>query len=342
MVKLTFKEVGQGDSIIIEWSKEEKEFIGFIDCNLKPGKINPSLKYLQSTSYQTIEFIILSHPHDDHYSGLNELLLYCESKGIVIKKFYHTCHSVPVFLKSADSFKLFLKSVVFSAEARKEIYKMFHTIKRLKHLNIIEKVPPITDETKEIVLADGFKLDFLSPSDTEYDTYNSLAHKMNPVVKSNNPDANYLSTVITIYNENYSILLTSDAVTAALKRLGLRATKRLGNNLSLAQIPHHGALANFYKAFWKNRSIPKGMPAVISVGENFYEHPSLEAIESLQKLGATIYLTNSVDSCRVPEALEVATYLNWVSGSTEPIDNILAKSYSKDIVCYLNEHAVVI
>jgi hypothetical protein len=34
-VKITFKEVDQGDSIILEWRHENVNRIGIIDCNLK-------------------------------------------------------------------------------------------------------------------------------------------------------------------------------------------------------------------------------------------------------------------------------------------------------------------
>ena len=39
-MKITFKDVGQGDSIIIEWLDDDKRRVGIIDCK-KKGRFNP-------------------------------------------------------------------------------------------------------------------------------------------------------------------------------------------------------------------------------------------------------------------------------------------------------------
>ena len=67
MLKITFLEVGQGDSIIVEWKKNKKLKIAIIDCNSKPGNENPTIDFIKNTNYKEIEFVILSHPHTDHF-----------------------------------------------------------------------------------------------------------------------------------------------------------------------------------------------------------------------------------------------------------------------------------
>ncbi len=75
MVEIVFKNVGQGDSIILEWesSEEGTKKIAIIDCNLNKNE-NPVLQHLIELNLHEIEFVILSHPHEDHFSGFHELL----------------------------------------------------------------------------------------------------------------------------------------------------------------------------------------------------------------------------------------------------------------------------
>ena len=81
MINVNFKNVGQGDSIIIEWKRDSLSKIGIIDCNLMGNK-NPTLEHIISSNYSEIDFIILSHPHYDHFSGLVQILEYCELNKI--------------------------------------------------------------------------------------------------------------------------------------------------------------------------------------------------------------------------------------------------------------------
>ncbi|HEV8506975.1 MAG TPA: hypothetical protein VGQ53_16305 [Chitinophagaceae bacterium] len=90
-MKITFKDVGQGDSILLEWvDVAGVRKVGIIDCKLK-GKANPVIRHIDQNKYEQIEFIILSHPHEDHYSGLLQLLEYVERTG---KRISRMCHTV--------------------------------------------------------------------------------------------------------------------------------------------------------------------------------------------------------------------------------------------------------
>ena len=88
-MKITFKNVGQGDSIILEWNGAEGRHIGIVDCHRYEGT-NPVVQHLIDNELESIKFLILSHPHYDHYSGLLELLDFCEQQNIVIERFAHT------------------------------------------------------------------------------------------------------------------------------------------------------------------------------------------------------------------------------------------------------------
>ena len=114
MIHLTFKNVGQGDSIILEWEDDKIAKICIIDCNLFHGQ-NPVLDYIIKSKYKTIDYLILSHPHLDHFSGFLPLIEYCKANSIKILYFLHTCSQVPSFLESATK----------SAETERELQRLF-------------------------------------------------------------------------------------------------------------------------------------------------------------------------------------------------------------------------
>ena len=75
MLTITFKNVGHGDTIILEWENDEgQNEIGIIDCHLRNGKSNLAVEHIKNQGYRSINFMILTHPHTAHFSGFPSLL----------------------------------------------------------------------------------------------------------------------------------------------------------------------------------------------------------------------------------------------------------------------------
>jgi beta-lactamase superfamily II metal-dependent hydrolase len=68
-----------------------KKYVGIIDSALANGQ-NKTLDYLNSNSIDEIEFIVLSHLHYDHFSGMADIFEHCIAKNIRVKYFYHSLH----------------------------------------------------------------------------------------------------------------------------------------------------------------------------------------------------------------------------------------------------------
>lgn len=69
ILKVHFIDVGQGDSILIEVNN----FTVLIDAG--PNSSISALKnYLDSTSISRIDYVIATHPHEDHIGGIDEVL----------------------------------------------------------------------------------------------------------------------------------------------------------------------------------------------------------------------------------------------------------------------------
>jgi beta-lactamase superfamily II metal-dependent hydrolase len=309
MIKVTFKNVDQGDSIILEWINDDgKRKIAIIDCNLVPGNKNPVLDYIQNIKIPEIEFLILSHPHLDHYAGFWDILEYCEQNKIPVNWFLHTSMLVPEFLQTSAK----------SAYANNELAKLFIKIRKLLKSEGIRNHGYVTDNAREIGLNNHIRLKFLSPSPHECDNFVKNVPLFHEEDGHNNPNSNWLSTVIKIYSEKWFILLTSDVDKSVLVRIGTKHSEELTSELLLGQSPHHGAKGNHRNSFWKtgitNRK--KKTPIVFSVGNNPYGHPSYEAVDFFRTHDYAIYATNQMGSLNTIDAKdvhEISVLLDFVS-----------------------------
>lgn len=292
MLRVTFKNVGQGDSIILEWNDNDGlNKIGIIDCNILPDHTSPVLEYIQSKKVAQIEFIILSHPHFDHFSGLLGILDHCEQNNIHIKYFLHTSMQVPDYLRTAT----------ISALASSELAKLFLKVRTLNRNGIIEDHGYITDHSREIELNNLLKLKFLSPSTIEFDNFINNVQLFHDEDGHNNPNANWLSTFIKIYSDDWYILLTSDVDKTVLLRVGTRHPEELEKELFLGQSPHHGSLGNHRNSFWKTgiQNRLRNTPIIFSVGNNIYNHPSSDVVRFFRNYNFHVFSTNQIGCLKI-------------------------------------------
>ena len=74
-VDITLIDVGQGDSILVTFPQQSngvrKRML--IDGGESTSANNPVVQFLRSQNIQELDFVVLSHPHFDHYGGLIEV-----------------------------------------------------------------------------------------------------------------------------------------------------------------------------------------------------------------------------------------------------------------------------
>lgn len=301
---ITFKNVGQGDSIIIEWiDKEEK--IGIIDCNLI-GKKNPVLEYLKTKDFKVIDFLIISHPHDDHYSGFIQLLDHIEASGIIVNWFGHTINQLG---------KPYWKHFELGVKATRDLDYILQKGIHLKTIGLLKKWE-IPIERWRIQLANNIFLESLSPSHEEIQTYQNLVNLDADLNKKQaSVAANLLSTVFKITNGERNILLTSDAVYETFERFHKEQSLQ-GVDFLTVQIPHHGSIKNFSDDFWASLNPMKNEKfAVASAGQNLkYRHPHLEVLQKVESYRFNIQCTNVVHGMKeYVEAFRKSLVLDGIS-----------------------------
>ena len=286
-MNIIFKNVGQGDSIIVELNRDDGFNTGIIDCHKLKGE-NPVIQHLVDNEVEKILFIILSHPHYDHYSGLLELLEFCEQKNIHIKRFAHTANHHISYMQW------------YELEANKValLEQIFLKIDALYRVGLIQHIGNVTQDW-QIQLDDHHQLKCLSPSDHEIRRYYKQAKFLQDTDRLKcSQAANLLSTVFKIEQENDFILLTSDAEKTTFQRLhDTCMDDYFSGELRLCQIPHHGALANHHPQFWSDLKRKPNCPAAISVGEHKrYKHPHVQVVERFEEMKYRIYSTNYIQS----------------------------------------------
>jgi beta-lactamase superfamily II metal-dependent hydrolase len=279
LLKIHFKNVGQGDSIIVEWDRQGQKCIGIIDCNIYEGS-NPTLDYLTASSITSIEFIILSHFHVDHFSGMADVFNYCIQKNIRVKFFYHTVSS---FLS--------------------EIYNQFYTQNIYYQVEkFIKSFDPFVDSVSETILAqhytkdhrltENITLSFLAPQGQAYDKMAKQVARKVIGQRQTLADINKLSTIISIQSsDDECVLLTSDAA----KRSFTKLRNYVSTRVLLVQVPHHGSKYNLDEKFWQNIKKQSDCPAVFSVGDVPKDKlPHVETVEFFTRNNFSVHSTNNV------------------------------------------------
>lgn len=279
MLFVEFKNVGQGDSIIIEWHTNSLKKIGIIDCNIINGK-NPVLDHLKENQINEIEFIVLTHFHYDHFSGFADVFEYCMLKNIKTKLFFHTIYP----------FVLQIYNRIFTSQKLQKGVERFFKTYELFDSFINEKVH-ISCHLKAFNLSKEISLQFLAPESRTYEIMSrQLSRKVNKISTSY-LDINRLSSIIYIENQDESILLTSDSNKNVFRKIQKFITKKV----SLAQVPHHGSISNIYHIFWKSVEKRENCPAIFSVGyEPKDKLPNIETVEFFDTNDYDVYSTNSV------------------------------------------------
>lgn len=281
MSAITFKNVGQGDSIIIEWEDKGENRIGIIDCNLFESK-NPVVDYLKEKNIVEIEFIVLSHFHYDHFSGMPELFKFCIDKNIKIKWFFHTlAHSI---LQIYD--KIFTSKKIENAA-----FDFFHYYDLLdKH---VSSDVAVNLHTAQIIFSTNILMSFLGPSEKVGRIIATQINRKRNIKEFTYNDINKYSTIIYLQSnsKSKSILLTSDSPKGCYRYLH----EKINNEAVLVQAPHHGSFNNIYPDFWKEIYRKEKCPVVFSVGYAPKDKlPNLETVEFFDKIGYDIHSTNSV------------------------------------------------
>lgn len=288
MLKLIFKNVGQGDSIMLEWKTETLTKYGIIDCRKYYGQ-NPILEHLQNEkSPKVIDFFFISHGHDDHYSGVNDVIDYCEKENITINHFISTLHPVQFqYFKISKSYQESKRIVA--------LLKRINSIVQQK--GIIKTAYPASNLIQKFKINE-YKLECVYPRQRDYTKLGQALEKYIKGERKSRPDLNEIATFLKIHTDDILLILTSDCTIETLKFCEQKDDDLKVKRLHLAQVPHHGSKHNHYPQFWRKLKRIEKCPAVISSGSGKDNLPDAEVVEDIHEIGYELYATNFVNGIK--------------------------------------------
>ena len=153
LLKIHYIDIGQGDSTLIEYNSK----VLLIDSGPNSSEEKLS-KYLKKHNIKTIDYLIATHPHEDHIGNMDFLI-----KNFKVNQFL-----MPKALYKSNDFKDLIKS--------------------LKQKNLDINV--ISSTTKNIIdLGNSIKIEFFTPN-TTYENLNNYS----PIMKLTYKKTSFLFT----------------------------------------------------------------------------------------------------------------------------------------------------
>ena len=281
-IKVDFIYVGQGDCITINWIKNDgSEGLGIVDC----ANFNLFKPWMETHKPNYIDFVLLSHPHSDHFYGIDDLINYCDVNEITIENIYFTFNFHGWYMNGREfTPEEWIKSVVNEKEKRFKLAKLLEeSVSR--HVQRISELRWV-DDTSKLRLNSNLMLEFLAPNSftakTTYlnQTFDLKSGKKKKRIENKfkeNPSANIFSSAIAISavsEDKKIVLLTSDITTNVKERIFEKKINH-NDNIYLIQVPHHGSKNGFSEKTLDNFEKSEGCFAVVSVGPNSYNHPNI-------------------------------------------------------------------
>lgn len=319
---VSFLNVGQGDTITIEWlDKKGKTNYGIIDCKTVPEIVhNQTLaqnktfsikgtnqKIVSSVAQQSeINFLILSHPHIDHFKGLAALFKHCEDNKIIINKVILTFEKIRVFQalvssknrKERKKNKRYFRKILGSPTDTK-FFQCMEKMFSLKKQKLIKSIAYVDPGPIDLPIP-NINLCVLSPTGYERMNFDEKSNNINnvPDQKDSGELINSLSTIISLDYAGHKVIFTADAIPKSLERI--ITDNLLPNKIKdlLIQLPHHGSSENHILDFYKTLKIrTQGKKlAVVSAGQHRrYAHPHKSVIGEVRKQNYILYSTNYVN-----------------------------------------------
>jgi competence protein ComEC len=251
-LRVTLPDMGQGEAIII--STEEGSTILIDGGSLSKKKCGKYLlePYLLYTGTDRIDYAIVTHPDEDHISGLMELL---------------SGHRIDI--KNLVLPDVFSKAGLTAEESKKMGKKNY-------------------DELKELAHKAGTRVLFIDEGDTITEGELKITCLF-PAKGLHYVSANAYSTVLSLTYGEFDMLLTGDITSQGEDYILRRNLSSQKEGYDILKVAHHGSKYSSKEDFL---DIVKPEIALISCGKNNrYGHPHGEVLERLDDIGSEVLIT---------------------------------------------------
>lgn len=313
-VELTFFGPGFGESTVIHipgigWGITDS-------CEFGPvtERFVPPLKYLIYQDVNRLAFLVLTHPHADHFKGMEQIVghylgridrvcwyagdgarelgVYLTNRGI---------KGIPGARSLSSVFKAFNEAGDNNAE-RRRLGAMTQIIPR--------KQVSLNGTTIEVEVLS------LSPSAKDEQLYVDILRAASPqltgrITEIPDSDHNLVASAIWISAGDVVVILGSDVEKGRGRSSGWRAIVSSVDApdlpVKVLKVPHHGSPSGYYKKAWEQHCGGKKITSVVTpFARGKQLRPSEEDIKRIENLSSHVGLTSQVRYVRAQDVYDRA------------------------------------
>lgn len=288
---------GKGESIVI---KLPNGLWGVIDCyasSTEDPNSNPTITFLKGKGVKQLEFLCLTHPHDDHFFGMTTLI-----DEFQPKEFWRASCLAP------EQIRLLAKHYAIAgisdgvekfSRSSKElvgVYAKIHEKVRANQIKVKHANSLMTLYPEPAGFTGEFQIDCIAPSGTQAERYvGAVRNCLNEPIKRS--QHNNSSLVLRLVYGTTRVILCGD-----LEKQGWEEVVREygADNLAACaiKVSHHGSPNGYCDDLWKHFS-SKGKPVAVIAPSRAYKLPKPAALQEIRGFAKDIYATCEFDGAGV-------------------------------------------
>jgi beta-lactamase superfamily II metal-dependent hydrolase len=298
---------GKGESIVLRCPGGEW---GVVDCyspSLDDAGTNPTLRFLKDRGASVLDFLCLTHPHDDHFRGMSQLLEQLEVRhfwrfsGLAGRDLERLAQSlrmdaersdVPELVRNADDF-VHTMSLVKQKRGAKQL--------RQKTATGYQQLFPVpADETAP------FQIWSFAPSGNQVARYeDALAACFTKEGRFRVPlpqaRHNWVSVGLLIRFGKTRVILGGDVEQSGWED-ALCELQRQHLFADVVKVSHHGSETGYIHGLWENLA-GRNKPIAVIVPYRRFQLPESAAINHIRPHVSKIMLTCELDAGTTPGAV---------------------------------------
>ncbi len=330
-LRVTFFDVGHGDSIVVE--RDNPPHFAVIDCNLNLSRKESEPKayaYLMQRQVKELDTVVLTHLHKDHFTGLEFFL----------KNFDVRVFRIPPFLSRNDKvYDGVIKKL--SGKIEEEIRRstdpfVFRPARSLAAIlayvsNNEDKVEEAVGKNNAIKLC-GFDASISLPLPR---IKGQLHAKLLSQGSTSNtfPEMNDASVVVTVEHGGHRVTLAGDSTIDqwAEHERQMDRDRITSLETTVLKVPHHGSRHNNNARLYGYLLKKPIAGRVTIVSANGSTHPHDEYFQLVHQFGLEPYCTSLAEQCRNPNLIRLSGQTQLPPDARPFVDNY--KSEGPSIAC---------
>ena len=275
MLELTFFGVGDGDSVLIRFPNGD---YGLVDACKHPetGEAPP----LEKMGAKKLEFVCLTHPHEDHFSGLVPLLA---EKRVTTREFWYALTDLDDVIPALKTHRIRGGDTDIARRRRDERYgKLIDLFDWVDELPEDARVEVREMKTRRI---GGVDLIVFGPDRRMWNRYRSMVIENRiEQTRLNRYYANAISITMLLRYGEHMVWLLADAMRGQLKKLAKREREEVlpssqkGVRATVLKVSHHGAKNGWFKTISSElmRCEKDDVVVFSAAGNRFHPHQDVD------------------------------------------------------------------